>query len=133
MLTQEQIMRILEEVTSDKRVQTVLLCGSYAYGKPTDESDLDIRCITNDGSDWPEIRKQFGTTIEIFFNSREKVLSYFDEDQQSNEADCISAWDQGIIYYDPNSVGLGLKNKAKEIFNKGPYNGMWKKSTKHNI
>lgn len=133
MLSQEQINTILQEIADDPRVQTVLLAGSYAYGKPNEQSDLDVRCISNNDSNWPENKVQFGTEIEIFYNTQEQIIRYFEEDQNSNDADCISAWDQGILFYDENGVGLELKNMASKIFKKGPYQGDWIKSPKHNI
>jgi len=134
MLTQEQINQIIQEAIDDPRVQTVLLAGSYAYGKPTDKSDLDVRCLTNDGSDWAEFERiRFDTTIEIFFNPPDKIRGYFEEDRNSKVAMCISAWDQGILLYDPEGTGLQLKKEAREILKKGPHKGKWEESKKHNI
>ena len=134
MLTQEQIDQIIQEAIDDPRVQTVLLAGSYAYGKPTDKSDLDVRCLTHDGSDWAEFERiRFGTTIEIFFNPPDKIRGYFEEDRNSQVAMCISAWDQGKLLYDVNGAGLELKKEARELFLKGPHKGKWKESKKHNI
>lgn len=85
---------------------------------------MDVRCLTNDGSDWAEReRMRFNTRVEIFFNPPEKILAYFKEDKSTNKARCISAWDQGILFYDINGTGLKLKNIAKQIFKTGPHKG----------
>jgi hypothetical protein len=133
MLTQEQINLILQEAANNPRVQTVLLAGSYAYGNPHPQSDLDVRCITNDGTDWPEKKVKFNTEIEIFYNTPERIMEYFEEDQTCNDAACISAWDQGILFYDANGTGSKLKNLAAKIFKKGPHHGTWIKNPKYNI
>ena len=38
----------ITEALKDKGVEKIILFGSYAYGKPTEDSDLDIIVVTTD-------------------------------------------------------------------------------------
>ena len=128
MLTKEQIDTIIEEVRSEKNIQTILLTGSYVYGNPTDKSDLDIRCITNDGSDRAEFNRiRYNTVVQIFFNTPEKVKFYFKKCRETGNADCIHFWANGKLIYDINKVGLSLQTEARALYKAGPNKGFWKK------
>ena len=128
MLSSDQINSILSEPRSDPRVQAILLTGSYVYGTPTDQSDLDVRCVTRDGSDWAEFeRMRFGTRVEIFFNPPEKIRHYFDRCRREGNPDCLHFWAHGELRYDPNGVGAELQREARELLAKGPCCGGWQK------
>ena len=45
MITQEQINEITERIVRSFKPQKIILFGSYANGKPTEESDLDLLII----------------------------------------------------------------------------------------
>lgn len=63
-LTSIQIENICAEIKEDRRIKGILLTGSYIYGTPNDTSDLDVRCVTSDGSDWADMeRMRFGVRI----------------------------------------------------------------------
>jgi len=51
MITQEQINEITERIVRSFKPQKIILFGSYANGKPTEESDLDLLIIKD--SDFP--------------------------------------------------------------------------------
>jgi len=131
MLTQEQINKIIEECKQDPRVQGVLLTGSYVYGKPHDGSDLDVRCVINeDSSDWAEFeRERFGTRIEVFFNTPDRVRCYMQESKKEGHGDCIHFWANGKIVYDPNGIVAQLQQEAIQLWKDGPASGgewMWR-------
>ena len=42
-----QIISTIKETLKDEGVEKVILFGSYAYGIPTDDSDIDILAIKN--------------------------------------------------------------------------------------
>jgi predicted nucleotidyltransferase len=44
----EQIINGITDTLKDKGVEKIILFGSYAYGKPTEDSDLDIIVVTSD-------------------------------------------------------------------------------------
>ncbi|HEY6976962.1 MAG TPA: nucleotidyltransferase domain-containing protein [Chitinophagaceae bacterium] len=47
MLNQAQIDRLIEEIVSGYQPEKIYLFGSYASGKPTNDSDIDLFIIKN--------------------------------------------------------------------------------------
>jgi len=45
MISQERINEVVERIVKNVQPEKVILFGSYAYGNPTDDSDLDILVI----------------------------------------------------------------------------------------
>ena len=45
MLAQEQIEKILKRIVNRYKPDKVVLFGSYAYGNPTEDSDLDLLVV----------------------------------------------------------------------------------------
>lgn len=134
MLTDQQIEEILGELTQDERVQAVLLTGSYVYGNPTDESDLDVRVVTKDGANWAEkYRMRFGHKVELFCNPPEVIRNYFDINRKENRPHALHFWTYGKIVYDPTCIAKQLKDEATKLLELGPYDCSWEKSEKHNI
>jgi len=134
MLNKQQIDKILEELKKDDRVQAVLLTGSYVYGKPTDESDLDVRVVTKNGENWAEqYRMRFGHKIELFCNPPEIIREYFKINRKEAKPHALHFWTYGKIVYDPNGIAQNLKKEAGKLLELGPYFGNWEKSEKHNI
>jgi predicted nucleotidyltransferase len=42
----EKILKMLEKITNEYQPKKIILFGSYAYGKPTKDSDIDILIVT---------------------------------------------------------------------------------------
>lgn len=126
MLTPQQIDLIVKEIIDGGNCQGVLLAGSYAYGKPTAKSDLDLRVITKDGSNFVDDSIKYDTQMEILCNSPERVREYFEEGRQTGDEPAVNFWSKGKIIYDPNGAVSRLQREAQEIREKGPYQGTWK-------
>ncbi|MFH1963297.1 MAG: nucleotidyltransferase domain-containing protein [bacterium] len=45
MVTQEQISEIIRRIVENFKPQKIILFGSYAYGNPTEGSDLDLLIV----------------------------------------------------------------------------------------
>ncbi|MEI7741475.1 MAG: nucleotidyltransferase domain-containing protein [bacterium] len=126
MLTSEQIDQICAEYPSRGHIDGILLCGSYVYGEPTEESDLDIRVVSNDGSSldgrdtW-----RFGTRIELFINPPERLREYFEECMATAKPHAVHFWAHGRIVFDRNGVAAALQKEAREIWERGPRTGTW--------
>lgn len=134
MLSNNQIQEILEEIKLDPRVRAILLTGSYVYGHPTDESDLDVRVVTDPGTEWMEkYRIRFEHNIELFCNPAEKIRGYFDINRREGKAHAIHFWTYGKIVYDPTGIAKELQNEAAQLLKLGPYTGTWEESLKHGI
>jgi predicted nucleotidyltransferase len=125
MLSPEEIESIVDELRCDSRVIGVLLTGSYVYGTPNEQSDLDVRCVTGDGSDWAERdRMRHDIRIEIFSHPPEKIRWYMMQSKQEGHGACIHFWAHGKIVYDPTGIILLLQKEAKERWQEGAKNGL---------
>ncbi len=132
MLTSLQIEEILDELKKDERVQAILLTGSYVYGHPTDESDLDVRVVTNNGENWAEkYRMRFNHKVELFCNPPEVIRNYFDINRKENKPHALHFWTHGKIIHDPTGIAGQLKDEATKLLKLGPYNGTWEKNEKY--
>ncbi|RLC44808.1 MAG: nucleotidyltransferase domain-containing protein, partial [Candidatus Cloacimonadota bacterium] len=47
MITQKQIEKIVKRIIKHYRPDKIILFGSYAYGNPTEHSDLDLLIVKN--------------------------------------------------------------------------------------
>jgi predicted nucleotidyltransferase len=55
MITQEQIEEIVKRIIDNYDPEKIVLFGSYAYGHPTEDSDLDLLVVKN--SDLPRYKR----------------------------------------------------------------------------
>jgi len=55
MITQKQIDQIVKKIVNEYKPSKIILFGSFAYGNPTKNSDLDILIIKDD--DVPKIQR----------------------------------------------------------------------------
>ena len=67
MVTQRQIRRLADQIARQFAPLRIILFGSYAYGKPTRDSDVDLLVIVNKG---PTLQQEFpdanaGHTISV--------------------------------------------------------------------
>ena len=57
---ENEIIRIVGKISDKLKISKIILFGSYAYGKPTDNSDIDL-CVIVDEDD----RRKIDITREI--------------------------------------------------------------------
>ena len=60
MITEEQIQAIVRRIVEGYQPDRIILFGSYAYGTPTEDSDLDLLVIKGDDD-----RKKWERIVEI--------------------------------------------------------------------
>lgn len=127
MLTQRHIQLICDDLSRSQNTVGILLCGSYAYGEPTEGSDLDIRVITNDGSnlDGRGLRL-FGTPIELLVNSPERVRANFQECVITSIPYTVHFWAHGTVLLDRIGIVAELQREARELWARGPQVGIWR-------
>lgn len=79
MITQEQINQAITAIVSGYKPEKVILFGSYAYGEPTKDSDIDLLLIKDD--DLPKIKRNriarsylrdFKFPVDVIVKSREE-------------------------------------------------------------
>ena len=70
MINRAQLEEIIKRIKSNYRLEKIILFGSYAYGKPTENSDLDLLVVVK-SSNQPrhkrarEIRKHLWGVTDI--------------------------------------------------------------------
>lgn len=127
MLTKEQIAFICAAFATNKNTDGILLCGSYAYGQPTNGSDLDLRVITNDGTDFDgRGLRMFDTDIELLVNSPERLRAYFEECVATGIPYAVHFWTHGTIIFDRTGIVAQLQQEAQKLWRQGPKEGVWK-------
>lgn len=79
MITQEEISQIIKAIVAGYKPDKVILFGSYAYGEPTKDSDIDLLLIKDD--DLPKIKRNriarsylrdFKFPVDVIVKSREE-------------------------------------------------------------
>jgi len=79
MITQNQIDQIVKTIVNEYKPSKIILFGSFAYGHPTENSDLDLLIIKDD--DLPKIQrnrivrsflKDFLTPVDIIVKTTEE-------------------------------------------------------------
>ncbi len=85
MITQEQINEISNRIVRNLKPQRIILFGSYANGRPTEESDLDLLIIKD--SDFPsrlqnrKVRKilsDLKVPVDVIVKTSEEFQRYKD-------------------------------------------------------
>ena len=126
MLTKQQIQQICEEVQLDTRVQGIVLAGSYVYGTPHEQSDLDLNIVINNDTNWRDRESsRFGTQADFYYDPPEVVRDTFERKRQAGDPPIIHGWAYGVIVYDPTGIVAQLQQEAREIWEAGPYTGEW--------
>ena len=110
MLSHKQIEGIVERIASNHKPERIILFGSYAYGTPTEDSDLDLLVIVK-SSKQPryrrarEIRKHlWGITAipkDVLVYTQKEV----DEWKEVEEAFITSVIKKGKVLYE-NKEGI---------------------------
>lgn len=66
---ENEIERVTQKIVSNYRPKTIYLFGSFAWGEPTKDSDLDFLIIKNDRKKFYErlyaVRKAIGDDYEL--------------------------------------------------------------------
>ena|SRR5215472_9285352 len=132
MLTDDQIALICEEKRQNPSVQGILLTGSYAYGKPRPDSDLDLRIVTGGGVSWAERDTwRFGVRIEAYCQPPEMIRAHLARCRETGIESTVHGWAHGTVLYDPAGIVASLQSEARDIWQMGPYHGTWKKGSHH--
>ncbi len=120
-LNSDQLEGVMDTLRANPKVCGILLTGSYAYGTPNEASDIDIVCITNDGSDFAEFERMFnGVPANIFYNTPENARhKYMQTAIDEGHGDSVHFWANGKIVFDPTGIVKSLQEEARRIWTEG--------------
>src|SRR5258708_35835768 len=122
MLTEQQIQQVCEEIQQDARVQGILLTGSYVYGTPHQDSDLDLHIVTNDGTNSRDRQSRpFGTQADFHYGPPEAVRDAFEMCRKTGDPPIVFGWAYRVMVYAPTGIAAQLQPEAGEIWPSGPY------------
>ncbi len=85
-----ELDNIIKEINKTSKITAAYLFGSYAYGNPNEDSDLDI-CIVTDDKDKRkiELMKNFRKAIAGIQSFPVDLLVYYnDEFRERSQVDC---------------------------------------------
>ncbi len=110
MSIQKQIEEIIKRVVSNIKPEKIILFGSYAYGTPTEDSDLDLLVVIK-SSEQPryrrarEIRKHLWGVTDIPKDILVYTQKEIDEWKEVEEAFITSITKRGKVLYE-NKEGV---------------------------
>jgi predicted nucleotidyltransferase len=118
LIKRSQIRAFSNAIAREFRPRKIVLFGSYAYGKPTEDSDLDVLVIM------PFNRKRGRKSLEI----RQRIPADFPLDllvrtpefvaRRLRWGDCFmqEMLAKGEVLYEATDPGVGEKNDANDSF-----------------
>lgn len=105
MVTQRQISKIVHRIKNNYSLEKIILFGSYAYGQPEEDSDLDLLVVVKK-SDLPrhkrarEIRKRLWGLID----TPKDILVYTEDEieewKEVEQAFITKVMNQGRVLYE---------------------------------
>jgi predicted nucleotidyltransferase len=63
---QKELSTVLEAITSNTKIEDVFLFGSWAYGEPKPDSDLDVYLVIPDNGYAKIVATKFANNKRIF-------------------------------------------------------------------
>ena len=112
---------LLDRLTADPQVHTVILFGSWARGNNRPDSDIDL-LIIREGEFRREITKAGALDVEMVLNSEAASKSYF----AAEPDDCAEFWRHAKVLFDRDGTAQRLESFAREIIQRGkPSVGDW--------
>lgn len=105
MVTQKQIEKIVKRIASNHNPEKIILFGSYAYGVPTEDSDLDLLVVV-ENSEQPRYRRARGIRKHLWGIAEvpKDILVYtqeeIDEWKEVEEAFITSTIRRGRVLYE---------------------------------
>lgn len=114
------VNKFLEKHINEDYFLGAMLCGSYATGNNTKNSDIDIFIVTKDTTTWRERGNILidGYLIEYFINPVRQVLKEFDEGFKTNSIATTRIFAGAKILHDTDKTIEKLINQAKQDLNK---------------
>ncbi len=100
-----------------KRVISVVACGSYVTGHPSPRSDVDLVIVVGESNSWRERGNRIvdGFLIEYFANPPGRLRAEFEADHRRNRRVTATMFRTGRVLFDSN-------DEVRELFKEA---GRW--------
>ena len=108
------ITEFIDELKKNKKIQGILIFGSYARGDQRETSDIDILVLVDKGA-WRDVETRDGQVFEMVYASLEDAKSFY----SSNQNDAVQQWTDGDIIFDRGGDMKKLKAFVEKIRKKG--------------
>jgi len=81
---EKTVSEFVKEISKDFKINQVILFGSYAQGRPREESDIDIAIVSSDFQGKPEMEiLQYLSRKSMQFDTSLEVVAFTPEDLAS--------------------------------------------------
>ena len=117
MVTRRQINLLTNFIAEDFRPERIILFGSYAYGKPTDESDVDLLVVMNVDGDVVEKGAEIYVAVDkagaacFSFDLLVRTPEQLHERLALNDFFIREIIEQGKVIYESADAGMGRKSR----------------------
>ncbi|MFI5381351.1 MAG: nucleotidyltransferase domain-containing protein [Tepidisphaerales bacterium] len=115
MVNASDISRLCDEIASTRGVQRVMLFGSYAYGSPTDDSDVDFlvvkpyRGASYRAASRIRITVRANMSTDILVRSPAEIRRRL----KLNDFFIREIMEKGIVLYDSNDTRMGAEGRRR--------------------
>jgi uncharacterized protein len=115
MVKAADIYRICDQIAQNRGVEKVLLFGSYAYGTPTVDSDVDFLVVKPYRGSSPSAATRVGASVrpdfptDIIVRSPAEIRRRLD----MNDFFVREIIERGIVLYDRNNERMGTKGRER--------------------
>jgi predicted nucleotidyltransferase len=109
------ILRFVDEVAEKFRPQRVILFGSYAYGTPNEDSDVDILVVMNyRGKNHEKIIKirqtvDYPFPMDLLVHNEAEISRRI----RWNDFFLREIMEKGLILYDADDAKMGLQGRRR--------------------
>ncbi|GCE16930.1 nucleotidyltransferase domain-containing protein [Dictyobacter kobayashii] len=101
--------------------KAAILAGSAARGEETEQSDLDILVINEEGaSAYEESLSALGRSIDVLFYTHKTCLKLFKQEIQRRRPVLSHMCAQGIILKDTDGLAQQIQHEARQVLQYGP-------------
>ena len=107
MLTQNEIEKIVGTIKDTAKPDKIYLFGSYAYGRASDKSDLDLLVIDDSSRDKNSLALEISRSLFPRNYGLDLIVASSKEIKEKQEKK-LGFW-------------LGMTSKSKKLYDKGEY------------
>jgi predicted nucleotidyltransferase len=104
----EDIRRFSDRIAQEFRPEKIILFGSYAYGKPDDDSDVDLLVILPFEGRSQDARRAIRRKASARFANDLVVRTPQDVERRYRQGDPLAreALDKGVVLYERHGSGM---------------------------